>query len=208
MKRLSKVEVKGIEAMFYDELISIASGFTYKKFLNKVISDMHIKPNQSILDFGCGSAMALCSFLNYTQGPIIGFDIGKHMITRAYKKCKLFKNVKIFYHDIRKPSSFVVDKVFISFVLHGFVANDRLKIIQNAYNNLKQNDQLCILDYNEFDYNNKPFWFRKLFSHFECPLAIEFIALPIKDVLRSVGFREFYEYYYYNGLVRLLVAKK
>ncbi len=208
MKRLSKVEVKGIEAIFYDELISIASGFTYKKFLNKVISDMHIKPNQSILDFGCGSAMALCSFLNYTQGPIIGFDIGKHMITRAYKKCKLFKNVKIFYHDIRKSSPFVVDKVFISFVLHGFVANDRLKIIQNAYNNLKQNGQLCILDYNEFDYNNKPLWFRKLFSHFECPLAVEFIALPIKDVLRSVGFREFYEYYYYNGFVRLLVAKK
>ncbi len=208
MEKLSKVEVKGLEALFYDELIALASGFSYKKFLRKVTKDMNITENQSILDFGCGSAMSLCNFLQYTKGQIIGFDIGKTMLFRAYKKCKLYKNVKIFFHDIRVASPFIVDKVFISFVLHGFEHKDRLKIIKNAYSNLKPNGEFCILDYNEFDFDRKPLWFRKLFSYFECPLAIEFINTPIKEILRNVGFKSFYEYHYYRGLVRLLVAKK
>ncbi|OSS41845.1 methyltransferase, UbiE-COQ5 family [Desulfurella amilsii] len=208
MKSLSKVEVKGLEALFYDELISLVSGFTYKKFLTQVINDMNIRQNQSILDFGCGSAMALCNFLTHTKGQIIGLDIGKTMLYRAYKKCKYYKNVKIFKHDIRKKTPFLVDKVFISFVLHGFEPKDREKIINSAYANLKQNGEFCILDYNEFDYYNKPLLFKKLFDHFECPLAVDFINIPIKEILRSVGFSGFYEYYYYRGLVRLLVAKK
>lgn len=208
MKSLSKVEVKGLEALFYDELISLISGFTYKRFLSNVVNDMNIRQNQSILDFGCGSGIALCSFLNYTKGEIIGLDIGKTMLYRAYKKCKLYKNVKVFKHDIRQPTPFLVDKVFISFVLHGFEPKHRKRIINNAYANLKQNGEFCILDYNEFDYDSKPSWFKKLFGHFECPLAVEFINTPIKEVLKSAGFRCFYEYYYYRGLVRLLVAKK
>jgi demethylmenaquinone methyltransferase/2-methoxy-6-polyprenyl-1,4-benzoquinol methylase len=208
MKSLSKVEVKGLEALFYDELISLVSGFTYKKFFAKAIKNMNIRQNQSILDFGCGSGIALCSFLNYTKGEIIGLDIGKTMLYRAFKKCKQYSNVKIFKHDIRQFAPFLVDKVFISFVLHGFEPKDREKIIHNAYANLKQNGEFCILDYSEFDYYSKPLWFKKLFGHFECPLAVEFINTPIKEVLRSTGFSAFYEYYYYNGLVRLLVAKK
>ncbi|AHF97325.1 methyltransferase type 11 [Desulfurella acetivorans A63] len=216
MKSLSKVEVKGLEALFYDELISLISGFTYKNFLNVILNACEgssvkmneIGRNYSIVDYGCGSGIALCKFAELSQGQIIGFDIGKTMLYRAYKKCKSYKNVKIFYHDIRVSSPFLVDKVFISFVLHGFDHKDRLKIIKNAYSNLKPSGEFCILDYNEFDFDSKPFWFRKLFNHFECPLAVEFINTPIKEILRSVGFKSFYEYYYYKGLVRLLVAKK
>lgn len=208
MKKLSKVEVKGLEAIFYDELIALASGFSYKKFLRKVIKDMHIRENHSILDFGCGTAMALCNFSKYTKGQIIGLDLGKRMLSRAIKKCHLYKNVVIFNHDIRKKTPFIVDEVFISFVLHGFEMPDRIKIINNAYANLKKNGEFCILDYNEFDYLGKPLWFRKLFEHFECPLAVDFINTPIKEILRNIGFNNFYEYYYYNGIVRLLVAKK
>lgn len=208
MKKLSKVEVKGLEAIFYDELIILVSGFSYKKFLRKVIKDMDIRENNSILDFGCGTAMALCNFSKYTEGQIIGLDLGDNMLFRAMKKCHLYKNIKIFKHDIKKKTPFIVDKVFISFVLHGFEMPDRIKIINNAYANLKKNGEFCILDYNEFDYLGKPLWFRKLFGHFECPLAVDFINTPIKEILRNIGFNSFYEYYYYNGVVRLLVAKK
>lgn len=208
MKRLSKVEVKGLEAVFYDELITLASGFSYKKFLRRAIKDMDIKENHSILDFGCGTGMTLCNLSKYTKGQIIGLDVGKNMLSQAIKKCHPYKNIRIFNHDIRKNTPFLVDKVFISFVLHGFETPDRIKIINNAYLNLKGNGEFCILDYNEFNYADKPLWFRRLFEHFECPLAVEFISTPIREILRKVGFNGFYEYHYYNGLVRLLVAKK
>lgn len=208
MKKLSKVEVNGLEALFYDELITLASGFTYGKFLNQAMHDMYIGSAHSILDFGCGSAMAICNFLKYTKAPIIGFDIGKQMLKRSYKKCKPYNSVKIFYHDIRHKTPFIVDKVFISFVLHGFEQRDRLKIANNAYCNLKEQGEFCILDYNEFGFDKKPVLFKKLFNYFECPLALDFINMPIKNMLRTIGFKNFYEYYYYGDLVRLLIAKK
>jgi len=64
------------------------------------------------------------------------------------------------------------DKVFISFVLHGFPQNIREKVIKNIFEVLKNGGVFFILDYNEFDKDLMPFYLRILFKVIECPYAL------------------------------------
>ncbi len=209
-RKLSKVEVKGIEAIFYDELMQLLSGFTYNRFIHRVIRDMDIKPEDNIIDFGSGTAKNICIMRHYTDGRIVGLDKGKEMLTISKKRCAPYPNVSIFYHDIRKPTPFIeyFDIAFISFVLHGFVDSDRDMIIKNAYECLKNGGRFCILDYNEFDLSKKSLPVRLVFKYGECPLASEFIRIDLKKKLEGFGFKAFREKYYYSDLVRLLIAEK
>ncbi len=208
-KKISKVEIDGLEAIFYDELTLLMSGFTYNRFIKDAISKINIGVSDDILDFGCGTGKNLCIMGNYTQGLLVGFDTSKMMIKQAKAKCRR-RNAKIFFHDIRKPNPFVeqFDIVYISFVLHGFVDSDRDKIINNAFNSLKKGGRFCILDYNEFNLEEKNIFVRSVFKYGECPLASEFIRIDLREKLRSFGFLKFEEYLYYSEIVRLLVAYK
>ncbi len=208
-KKISKVEIDGLEALFYDEMTLLLSGFTYDRFIKDAISKMNIGISDTILDFGCGTGKNLCIMRNYTQGLIVGFDTSTNMIRQAKAKCKN-TNTRIFYHDIRKPSPFLAqfDIVFISFVLHGFVDKERDMIIENAFNSLKPGGRFCILDYNEFDLNKKNLLVRAIFKYGECPLASEFIKIDLKNKLKGFGFKQFEEHLYYSDLVRLLIAYK
>ncbi len=208
-KKISKVEIDGLEAIFYDELTLLMSGFTYNRFIKDAISKINIGVSDDILDFGCGTGKNLCIMGNYTQGLLVGFDTSKMMIKQAKAKCR-GRNAKIFFHDIRKPNPFVeqFDIVYISFVLHGFVDSDRDKIINNAFNSLKKGGRFCILDYNEFNLEEKNIFVRTVFKYGECPLASEFIRIDLREKLRSFGFLKFEEYLYYSEIVRFLVAYK
>ncbi len=209
-KKLSKVEVKGLEAILYDRLMVILSGFSYDRFIKKVIEDMNISKRDKIMDFGCGTAKNICIMNGYTNNLIVGLDIGSEMLTISKKRCKNIKNVKIFCHDIRDKTPFIeeFDKTFISFVLHGFIDEERDKIIKNAYDILKPGGKFCILDYNEFNVDKKSPFVRWVFKYGECPLASEFIKIDLKKKLSAFGFRAFEEHLYYSNLVRLLIAEK
>ena len=208
-KKISKVEIDGLEALFYDELTLLLSGFTYNRFIKDAISKINLGISDTVLDFGCGTGKNLCIMRNYTQGLIVGFDTSKYMIKQAKKRCKSI-NTHIFYHDIRKPNPFIdlFDVVFISFVLHGFIDKERDMIISNAFNSLNSNGRFCILDYNEFDLDKKNPLIRAIFKYGECPLASEFIKIDLKNKLKKFGFRHFEEHLYYSDLVRLLIAYK
>ncbi len=208
--QISKVEVKGIEALFYDQIMSILTGFSYDYFIRKAIEDMRIEKNDKIMDLGSGTAKNICIMKKYTDSLIVGLDKGREMLYVSKKRCANYNNVKIFCHDIRDKTPFIdeFDKVFISFVLHGFIDDDRNKIIESAYSSLKKGGKFYILDYNEFDINNKSSLVKLFFKYGECPLASEFIRLNIKEKLKSFGFIEFEEHYYYLNLVRLLIATK
>ncbi len=209
-KKLSKVEVKGFEALFYDQLMMLFSGFTYGKFIRNVIRDMEINQNDSILDLGSGTGKNICLMKRYTNGKIVGLDIGKEMLMQSKRRCSAYPNVRIFYHDIRKPTPFIelFDKVFISFVLHGFIDEERDLIIKNAYDSLKKGGAFCILDYNEFDLEEQSLPVRLVFKYGECPLASQFITIDLKKKLSRFGFGDFVTHTYYGSLVRLLIGYK
>ena len=204
----SKVEVTGFEARHYDSLLNMLSLGSYAVFIRRAIAKMNIQPEDRILDLGCGTGRNSCLMAKYlsAEGSIVGLDIGEEMIAQFEKKCRNYPNVEVKNLRIDEPLPFKdeFDKAFIAFVFHGFPSKKKEAIIDNVKHALKPGGKLFILDYNEFDLAKKPLIFKKAFTKFECPLAIDYVKVDWKKRLSQWGFDSFEEYFFYWKIVRLL----
>ena len=207
----SKVEVTGLEARYYDLLMNTITGGTYPFFIRNAIREMHIQQGDNILVFGAGTGRNMDLMDKYLSGKgrIVGLDVGPEMLEQAQRRFADHPYITIEKQRIEEPLPYQgeFDKVFISFVLHGFVQEDRLKTIANAQRALRPGGEFIILDYNEFDLKQSPWPVRFVFK-MECPLATDFIGRDLQAILREQGFDEFRVHPHYLGYVRLLVARK
>jgi ubiquinone/menaquinone biosynthesis C-methylase UbiE len=208
----SKVETNGFTAEHYDTLLDLATFGRYSSFIKKAIRSMEIEPNDRILDLGAGTGRNACLMAQYLseKGRLIGIDISQAMISQFKRKCASFANVKIIHARVDKSLPFKegFDKVFVSFVLHGFPQHVREVIIKGAFKLLKTNGRLYILDYNESSFNEAPFYLKVPFKLLECPYAFDFIKRDWKQILINHNFANFEEFFFFKGYVRLLKAKK
>jgi len=160
----SRVEIKGFTAKYYDKLMNIIAFGKYPYFIKEAIRSMKIKPVDGILDLGAGTGRNACLMMRYLskEGKLIGIDISQEMIFQFKKKCANFPNAKIINARVDRSLPFrkEFDKVFISFVLHGFPQNVREMIIRSAFEVLKSDGTFFILDYNEFSYNKMSFYLK------------------------------------------------
>jgi ubiquinone/menaquinone biosynthesis C-methylase UbiE len=208
----SKVEIGPWGAHYYDLLLNVLSLGRYSYFIRQVIEKMGIKSGQSILDLGSGTGKNEC-FMAEKVGPygkIIGVDISDEMLRQARKRCYKYPNVIFNKQRAELPLPYKEDfeVVFISFVLHGFENTQKLWIIHNAYEALRAGGSLYLLDYAEFDLGRVWLPLRWAFTHWECQLAVEFLELDIKEMLRSQGFSNFEEEFFFKKHLRLLKAAK
>ncbi len=208
----SKVEVQGLMAKYYDTLLNIATFGMYKSFIEKAIKKMDISPDDRILDFGAGTgrnALLMNKYLS-DKGEILGLEISEKMIQQFKIKTSNIPNIRVINQSIDKPLNLEekFDKVFISFVLHGFPHSVRKDIIRSAFNALKNDGEFIILDFNEFILKNTPFYFRIPFKTIECKYAFDFVEKDWKNILHTYGFNRFEESYFFQKYVRLLKAKK
>jgi len=208
----SKVEVGPTEARFYNVFMNVISLGYYPYLLKKVIDKMDIQPGHSILDLGSGTGRNDCFIAQKigTNGSILGLDISKEMLSLSRKHCQSYPNVEFKEQRIEMPLTYQeeFDKVFVSFVLHGFEDVQKTEIISNAYHGLKPGGVFCILDYNEFNLDRLWFPLRWAFIRGECQLASEFLRLDLKEMLSSQGFTSFEEELFLRGYLRLLRATK
>ena len=209
---MSKVEVTGFEARFYDRLMDIITFGYYPFFIRKVIKDLNLQRGDKVVDFGAGTGRNACLMRRFIgdEGKIVALEIGKEMQEQFVKKCKKYKNIKLFTFRIDEdlPYKEEFDVVFISFVLHGFIQQKRQKIIQNAYKALKSGGRFAILDYNNFNVDKANPIVRFAIRKVECPLAEDFIKRDTKKMLQKYGFDNFKEHLYFKNYVRLLQAQK
>jgi len=208
----SKVEVGPTGARFYDLFMNVISLGYYPYLIRKVVDKMNIHRGQSILDLGSGTGRNDC-FMAQKIGPegsIFGLDISKEMLNLSRKRCQAYPNVEFREQRIEIPLTHQeeFDKVFISFVLHGFEDTQKIEIINNAYRALKPGGAFYILDYNEFDLEKLWFPIRWAFIRGECQLALEFLRLDLKEMLSSQGFTSFEEELFLKRHLRLLKAAK
>ena len=98
--------------------------------------------------------------------------------------------------------------MFISFVLNGFEDDRKVGIISNAYRALKLGGTFHVMDHAQFEIDRMWFPLRWAFVRWECQLAVEFLELDIKGMLRGQGFTNFKEEFFLRRHLRLLSAVK
>ncbi len=211
-RSVSKVEVTGSEARHYDFFMNTITGGTYPFFIRRAVQEMHIQSNDEILVLGAGTGRNISlmnKYLSEDKGRIVGLDIGSVMLKQARHRFANHSHFTIIDQRIEESLPYVkeFDKVFMAFVLHGFIQEDRLKIIANVQRALRPGGEFIILDYNEFDLESSPRLVRFAFG-LECPLATDFVERDLKTTLTDKGFGEFRVYTHYRGYVRLLAARK
>ena len=210
-RSVSKVEVTGTEARYYDFFMNTVTVGTYPFFIRKAVQEMEIQPGDEILVLGCGTGRNLQLMDKHLDGKgrIVGLDIGPEMLEQAQRRFADVSHITIKNQRIDEvlPYENEFDKVFISFVLHGFIQEDREKIIANAQRALRPGGEFIILDYNEFDLEHSP-WLVRFAFKLECPLATDFVGRDLQAILREQGFDEFRVHPHYFGYIRLLAARK
>ena len=208
----SGVELKGFIAKHYDTAMNAGSLGMYRGFIKRAVYDMGIRPDDHILDLGCGTgrnAKLMAGYLN-RKGRITGLDISEHMERQFLQQFKGDKRVEFINRRIDRPFNLQkrYDTVFISFVIHGFPHDVRYTVLQNAYDHLKQAGSFFILDYAEFDMDTMPAFPRSVFQKIECRYAFDFIKRDWKAILKAHGFETVREHFYFRRYVRLLHAEK
>lgn len=208
----SGVELNEFIAKNYDKVMNTASLGMYRGFIKKAIEDMNIQPDDHIMDLGCGTgrnARLMCSYLN-EKGHISGLDISEYMEKQFF--ASFINDNRVEFNDQRIDVPFnlqkTYDKVFISFVIHGFPHEIRSTVIQNAFNHLKPGASFYILDFAEFDMDKMPALHRFIFKKIECKYAFDYIRRDWKGILKDNGFDNFTEVFYLKKYVRLLRAIK
>jgi demethylmenaquinone methyltransferase/2-methoxy-6-polyprenyl-1,4-benzoquinol methylase len=196
----------------YDKIMDVISFGIYDKFIKRAINSMHIQSEDNILDLGCGTGRNACLMREYLsdKGSLVGMDISDEMGDQFRQKCARYENVSFRKQRIDVPFELekAVDKAFISFVIHGFPHEVRLKVIENVYNIIKPGGRFCILDFSEFSLKGMPFYYRIPFKLGECPYAFDFIERDWKTILKEKGFATFEEHFMFKNYVRLLIAHK
>jgi len=208
----SGVEIQGFTAKFYDSMLNIISFGSYSSFIKKAICSININKNDKILDLGAGTGRnaLLMNKQISEKGEILGLEISELMIAQFKSKTKEFSNLNIINKRIDQPFDLEkkYDKVFISFVLHGFPLKIQKNIIRNAFNALKEDGEFIILDFNEFIVDKTPLYFRIPFKIIECKYAFEYVERDWKQILSEFGFVDFQEKLFLNKHIRLLNARR
>jgi len=212
MTSRSKVEISGRWARWYDLMMDVLLLGRYGRFMRQVLDGMELEPGEAILDLGSGTGRNACLLAERVgpEGRVVGLDISDQMLARARRRCAGRPQVSFVKQRIEQSLPFTAefDRVFLSFVLHGFEDDDKRRILANAYQALKPGGSIWILDYNEFDLSRLPGPLRWGFRWFECELAIEFLALDLQQMLAEVGFGDFVSKELTRGYLRLLGAWK
>lgn len=208
----SGVEIQGFVAKNYDSVMNTLSLGLYSSFIKNAVKSMDISPEDHILDMGAGTGRNAILMLEYLSGDggVTGLEISDLMVKQFQNNCKDYRNAKMLKRRIDQPLEYKeeFDKVFISFVLHGFPHIIRKIIIRNAFNALKPGGEFLILDFNEFIITEMPFYARIPFKIIECQYAFDFVERDWRTILRKSGFSDFKETLFLKKYVRLLKMKK
>ncbi|MBP7865272.1 MAG: class I SAM-dependent methyltransferase [Acidobacteria bacterium] len=195
-----------------DAVLAILSKGFPRGFWKNAFAGLDLTPGENILDLGAGrgTRTAVMASRVGPQGKVTGIEISPAFRGDFLKLAGRFPNMSLKMARIDGQFSFPepFDRVTLFFSLHRFEQHQRILILQNAYECLRPNGRLSILDWNEMRFSAAPRILRSVLKRFECPQAIDFMEREWKEVLGAYRFRDFREIFFFNGRVRLLQAAR
>ncbi len=198
------VVITGWEAKYYDELLDLITLFQYGKFIKNLMwYETKVNSDSRVAELGVGNGRNAILLAKRVK-EVVGFDISPDMLEKARKKTGKYKNIKIVKKDIRENFEEKYENYFdaalIALAFHGFTNDDKEKIFNNVRKILKPGGRFYILDYNQMNYSQAPFYFKILIDRFECPLAEKFLTYPLKEKAAEHGFKMTKKREYVKGL--------
>ena len=211
LSQRSHGEFVGWAASHYDLIMDLLLLGRYQAFIEQAIARMELRPGDSVLDLGSGTARNICVMLDHvgSTGRIVGVDSSSDMVQQARERCRAYTRVTFLNCRIEEPLPFheSFDKAVICFTLHSLEDEDKERVLENVRRALKPHGKLWILDFNEFELDRQSFVFRWIFRRIECELGVEFLSLDLKEMLALHGFGRFVTHPFLGEHVRLLGAE-
>lgn len=135
---------------------------------DKLIAQMNVKPNENILEIGCGTARNLIILARkHKAANFFGLDASSEMLKTSQEKiaARNLKNIRLQvaladHFDHRKTFGLEnpFDTIYFSYSI-SMIPTWR-ESIQNALDNLKSGRSFYIVDF--YDQANLPKWFQKI----------------------------------------------
>jgi len=117
-----------------------------QKWAKELISHLHLKGDESLLDIGCGDGKVTAEIASYLKiGMVVGIDSSEEMIALANDKFppSLYPNLSFLKQDIRELSFFQeFDVIFSNAALHWVL--DHRPILKKLYRALKPHGRVVV----------------------------------------------------------------
>ena len=122
-----------------------------RRFKTSLISQMQIRPNDRVLDFGCGSlTLSIMAAQSHPQAEFFAVDIDENILTIAKEKLShsgLTIHVKQYDGDRLPYPDNYFDRVMSSLVLHHLTLRQKYLALAEIHRVLKPSGEVHIADF-------------------------------------------------------------
>ena len=157
-----------------------------KRFTDIGMQMLDVKPNESVLEIGCGTGHALAEFTD-KGGKVVAIDISEKMLKVASKKNKN-RNVGLCQADgLSLPfAKEQFDNVFISFTLELFDTPEFPKVLREIQRVLKKDGKLGVVSLAKQETSAVHIyeWF-----HRRMPDIVDCRPIYLQSILKEAGFQ-------------------
>lgn len=177
---------------FFDFLSNIF-GFG-EKFNSKVVELLKLKPNERVLDLGCGTgALLIIAKSKYQNINATGIDADEKILKIAEKKIRKNNlNIKLINTSADKLPfpDFSFDIVVSTLVFHHLPTEVKIKALEEIHRVLKKNGRFLLVDFGKFTgFSKILYYLLVLFRIPEAKTLKDNIEGKIPEFLKQANFR-------------------
>lgn len=189
-----------------------------EKFRYDMIRDIEFSSKDKILDMGCGTGGStfIIHKIAGEKTKIIGIDSVQKRLIIASTKNK-FSNVHFLITNATDTcfENKYFDKIFISYILHEMMREERLKVLLETKRLLNRGGKLFVLEEEAPKCLKTHILMGLLFGHwwpssilFEYHTRNDMNKYGIINEIKEVGFKHIKNNSKFNGLMQIIIAEK
>lgn len=130
-----------------DEYATVYQATRDTKFLKKVLKDIGITNEDSIIDLGCGKAYTLFFFSKFSFKKIAGVELSNYLYSIAKNNMDKLGDKRCFLYHISASSFTEFDEYNIIYMFNPFRSDIMKKVMENLRESICRNPRRVIIIY-------------------------------------------------------------